>query len=151
MDDLVVAELQGLRGQSSVDIPYLAQLIGARRGTTVEISELEALTAGDTCGYWIPLPAERRDVILHAPTPSEVHRQQLILHELAHMFLRHDESDDLEEHMSRFIPDLPGVRVFARSSFHDELELAAERLADTLAALIRSSSREPGSFEGIWG
>ncbi len=150
-DQRAAAALAELNLGSNVDIPQLVELISRRRGTRVEIAEMPQLSAGDTCGLWLPLEEEARDVIFHAPTRSDVHRQQMILHELAHMFLRHDEVEGIQAHMSRFFPDLPGVRAFARSSFRDDLELAAERLADGLAAAIRSSSREPGTFEGIWG
>ena len=42
-------------------------------------------------------------------------------------------------------------RVLARSSFVNDMEIAAETLADLLASAIRRSTAEPRSFEQVFG
>ncbi|ASN19922.1 hypothetical protein CGK93_09725 [Arthrobacter sp. YN] len=69
------------------------------------------------------------------------------------MVLRHDELGVPAEYIEVLFPNLPvGLvsRVLARSSFTDDLEAAAESLADLFAAAIRNSAREPRSFERVF-
>ncbi|MDD7833936.1 hypothetical protein [Paenarthrobacter sp. AB444] len=70
------------------------------------------------------------------------------------MVLRHDELVVPLDYVGVLFPNLPAGlvrRVLARSSFSDELEAAAESLADLFAAAIRNSAREPRSFESVFG
>ncbi|MDQ0678965.1 hypothetical protein QFZ30_002347 [Arthrobacter pascens] len=70
------------------------------------------------------------------------------------MVLRHDELVLPDDYADVLFPDLPRElvsRVFARSSFLDDFEAAAETLADLFAAAIRDSTVEPRSFERIFG
>lgn len=51
-------------------------------------------------------------------------------------------------------PNLDGElvsRALARSSFVNDMEIAAETLADLLAGAIRRSTAEPRSFEQVFG
>ncbi|MDP9933709.1 hypothetical protein J2T11_000033 [Paenarthrobacter nicotinovorans] len=70
------------------------------------------------------------------------------------MVLRHDELVVPVDYVGVLFPNLPPSlvhRVLARTSFADELEAAAESLADLFAAAIRNSAREPRSFERVFG
>ncbi|WP_422758464.1 hypothetical protein [Paenarthrobacter sp. C1] len=69
------------------------------------------------------------------------------------MVLRHDELVVQADYIEVLFPNLPvGLvsRVLARSSFTDDLEAAAESLADLFAGAIRNSAREPRSFERVF-
>ncbi|HET6242424.1 MAG TPA: hypothetical protein VFD99_10615, partial [Arthrobacter sp.] len=108
------------------------------------------------CGLWFGL--DHLDLILHARAASEVHRQQIVLHEFAHMILRHEQEVLAPDYVRNFFPDLdPGrvVKALKRSDFLDEFEVTAELLADLLAARIRNSQRrtagQPGNFGSIFG
>ena len=130
----------------------LISIIEKVRGRRIEIDVCESLNSGTVCGLW--LSTNTREIILHAPTPSVLHRQQFILHELGHMVLRHDEVVVSANYAETLFPNLPGEkvsRILGRSDFLDHIEAAAETLADLFAAAIRNSSIEPRSFERILG
>lgn len=133
----------------------LERLVGVVEGVRhrpIEIETAGFLNGGSVCGLW--LSTYEVEVILHAVSPSGLHRQQFVLHELGHMVLRHDELVVPVDYVAVLFPDLPpGLvrRALARTSFSDELEAAAESLADLFAAAIRNSAREPRSFEKVFG
>jgi hypothetical protein len=130
----------------------LVQVVEGIRNRPIEIEVARVLNGGSVCGLW--LSTDTTEIILHAATPSALHRQQFVLHELGHMVLRHDELVLPSDYADFLFPDLPRdlvSRVLARSSFMDDVEAAAETLADLLAAAIRDSTIEPRSFERIFG
>ncbi|WP_155848448.1 hypothetical protein [Arthrobacter sp. 35W] len=107
------------------------------RNRPITITELSGLTGVDVCGLWLVLPD--RDLILHAPVRSALHRQQIILHELSHMILRHDIDATNSGLSEQLMPDLDPalvLHVLRRSSFHNDAERTAEALADRIAARI---------------
>lgn len=141
-----------LRLPSHVTLERLIAIVAARRRRRVEIEATRILNGTSVCGLW--LSTDTREVILHAVTDSVLHRQQFVLHELGHMILRHDELGVSSEYASSLFPNLDGEmvsRALARSSFVDDLEAAAETLADLLAGAIRESTKEPRSFEQVFG
>lgn len=130
----------------------LVDVVERVRRRPIEIEVCGVLNGGSVCGLW--LSTDTAEIILHAATPSAIHRQQFVLHELGHMVLRHDELVLPSDYADVLFPDLSRnlvSKVFARSSFVDDLEAAAETLADLFAAAIRDSSIEPRSFERIFG
>lgn len=121
------------------------------RGRPMEIIEMpELVEHGDAlCGLW--LATDERDIVIHAPSESALHRQQFILHEMAHMILQHDKTDFVFTPRG-LLPDVDEstvVKVLARDSINDDFELAAERLADELADAIRGAGRS--KFLDIFG
>lgn len=126
------------------------------RGRKILIQPMDGAPTDKVCGLWFGL--DDLDLILHAPAASEVHRQQIVLHEFAHMILRHEQEEVSSEYTRAFFPDLDPGRVLMalkRSDFLDEFEVAAELLADRLAARIRRSQRsaagQPLNFGSIFG
>ncbi|MCU6481913.1 hypothetical protein [Arthrobacter sp. A2-55] len=122
------------------------------RGRKIVINEMAELIGSKACGLW--LSTDETEFVFHAPTKSALHRQQCILHELAHMVLRHDETVVSVEYAPTLFPDLSGERVrsaLARSDFLREEEITAELLADLFAKAIHDSSQEPQNFEGVFG
>lgn len=141
-----------LRLPSHLTLAGLVTMVAARRRRRIEIEATTILNGTSVCGLW--LSTDTREVILHAVTDSVLHRQQFVLHELGHMILRHDELGVSSEYASSLFPNLDGEmvsRALARSSFVDDLEAAAETLADLLAGAIRESTKEPRSFEQVFG
>lgn len=121
------------------------------RRRRIVIIESEKLTGKKICGLWIP--REHVDVVYHAVTNGILHRQQLILHELSHMILRHDESADATWQGIRVFQELSGevvAKALARGDFRSELEAAAEHLADLLAAALRESDSEIFRYEAYF-
>ena len=131
-----------------VSVLSLVSLVEESRKTHISITTSPLLNGTELCGLW--LPREDEDLIFHAETDSEHHRQQIVCHELAHMILRHDEVAGPTLHGVLLEADGP-VRAFGRSDFRDEFELAAEALADLLTNAIRTSTKEPEGFEGVFG
>ena len=130
-----------------VSIPSLVSLVEQSRKTHISIASTPLLNGTEICGLW--LSRDTDDLIFHVETDSEHHRQQIVCHELAHMILRHDEVAGPTLH-GMHGTDGPLI-AFGRSDFRDEFELAAEALADLLTGAIRTSTKEPAGFEGVFG
>jgi hypothetical protein len=126
-----------------------------QRSRKIVIKPIEGAT-DKVCGLWFGL--DHMDLILHARAASEVHRQQIVLHEFAHMILHHEQDIVSAEYAGAFFPDLDPervVRALKRTDFLNEFEVAAELLADRLAARIRRSQDrsggQPGNFGSVFG
>lgn len=136
---------------SHLNLERLVKVVEGVRHRPIQIEAAGALNGGSVCGLW--LSTDDVEIILHAVSPSGLHRQQFVLHELGHMVLRHDELVVPADYIEVLFPSLPVAlvsRVLARSSFTDDLEAAAESLADLFAGAIRNSAMEPRSFERIF-
>lgn len=150
--EIAAEAFQALRLPSHVTLGGLIAIVAARRRRIIEIEATNILNGTSVCGLW--LSTDRREIVLHAVTDSVLHRQQFVLHELGHMILRHDELGISSEYAAALFPHLDGEmvsRALARSSFVDDMEAAAETLADLLAGAIRESTQEPKSFEQVFG
>ncbi len=136
-----------------ITLDELVTRIQDARGRPLRIEELAELTENDSalCGLW--LATDDADIILHAPSESPLHRNQFILHELAHMLLLHDRVDDTGGYLTPSV--LSGfenatiIKALGRDSISDEYEFAAERLADVLATRMRR--RPVSKFSEIFG
>lgn len=139
---------QRLRLPARVTLDSLVEHVEAVRNRRIVIIESEKLTGKKICGLWIP--REHVDVVYHSVTRGMLHRQQMILHELSHMILRHDEAEGATWQGIKVFQELSGevvAKALARGDFRSDLEATAEHLADLLAAAIRESSQEIFSFE----
>ncbi|MBO0981594.1 hypothetical protein [Microbacterium sp. SD291] len=130
-------------------------LLGAvrqRRRRRLRVVELSELGAHDgVCAVW--LTNEVEDVILHAHTDSVLHRQQFVLHEFAHVLLGHCDGDECSV-ADALLPDIPSrtrARLLKRQDLDTETEIAAESLADRLAASIRGSVFAESRYSEIFG
>jgi hypothetical protein len=149
----VAAEaFHSLQLPSQLSLAGLVGIVAARRRRSIEIEATTVLNGTSVCGLW--LSTDTREIILHAVTQSVLHKQQFVLHELGHMILRHDELGVSADYAASLFPNLDGEmvsRILGRSSFVDDMEAAAETLADLLAGAIRKSTPEPRSFERVFG
>jgi hypothetical protein len=114
------------------------------RGRTIVVRDSQHLNGTEICGLW--LSGGEVDQIFHATTRYETYRTQIVLHELAHMLLRHDELAPADSQMAAMFPDLPVGRLLTRSSFRLEIEEDAERLAYTLAQVVEGRPRSVSGF-----
>ena len=144
----------GLGNRFSYD--ELLTTLEHQRGRKIHLKELSTLTEhGGLCA--LLLAAEHGDLILLIHTDSELHRQQFVLHEFAHLILGHcdDESRELNrEELDALLPDIPTdvrVRFFARTDIDSTDEISAEHLADRLAAAIRNSAFKDSSYGEVFG
>lgn len=129
----------------------LLQAMQVYRKRALRIVELAKLGEGDgLCAVW--LTTESEDLVIHARTDSTLHRQQFVLHELAHMMLGHDR-DDCED-TDVLLPDIPPhtrMRLLTRGDLDSDSEIVAETIADGLAAGIRGSAFAESRYSEIFG
>jgi Domain of unknown function (DUF955). len=111
--------------EGGITLDELIARIQAWRSRPLTVRE-EPMLVSDTyvlSGLW--LNTEHGDIVLHAPTESPLHREQFILHEMAHILLGHGgvTPDELE----------------AGTAGHNnaDCEREAEDLADYLAEVMR--------------
>ncbi|MEV8367944.1 hypothetical protein [Microbacterium sp. NPDC064584] len=123
-----------------------------RRGRPLRIVELADLSDRDgICALWLVRDTE--DLVIHARSASTLHRQQFVLHELAHIILDHGH-DDAADCADPLLPDIaPSTRrrLLRRQDLVTADEIAAESLADHLAAAIRGSVMHESRFLEIFG
>jgi len=140
----------GLGGTFTFD--ELVQALQKRRGRPLRIVELADLGNQDgVCALWLITEAE--DLVLHAHSDSVLHRQQFVLHEFAHMILGHDKADDCTEE-DALLPNIPARtrrRLLTRQDLESDNEIAAESMADQLAAAIRGSAFAESRYLEVFG
>lgn len=146
----------------ALDVPQdltlegLRELLEEDRGKSIVVKPVKGLGANQVSGLWFSLP--ETDLILHADTVSPLHREQIILHEFAHMVLGHERLMEDAHHLASLLPDLnPSMvsRCLARCQRQTAPEIVAESLADlfadALARARRAGRGEPLNFRGIFG
>lgn len=141
----------GISLPESFTLDDVVSAIEHRRETTIKIIEFPEIKPEDGLfGIW--LNTKFGDYVLHAPASSELHRRQIILHELAHMILGHDLAVG-QSSAAKLFPDLPEntvIRTLARGHDDNQLEREAESLADRLAHSLRQSAQQ-SSFTKVFG
>ena len=152
IEQTVSAAVAGLQLGSTFTLDDLLQAIQERRHRRLRVVELADLDTHDgICAIW--LVTDTDDIVLHARSDSALHRQQFVLHELAHMILGHCDGDDcaVEEALLPNIPPHTRARLLTRQDLDSETEIAAESLADRLAAGIRGSVFAESAYSEVFG
>ena len=130
----------------------LVDVLQERRQRRLRIVELADLGEHDgLCAVWLMTDTE--DLVLHAHSDSALHRQQFVLHELAHIMLNQGVDTDPET-PDLLLPDIPPEtrrRLLRRQNLDTPEEIIAESLADQLAAAIRGSAMHGSRFLEIFG
>lgn len=130
----------------------LVMAVQRNRGRQLRIVELSELGVNDgLCAVWFG--SVDQDLILHAHSDSALHRQQFVLHELAHMILGHNVDEDTEA-LDFLLPDIPQEtrrRLLRRQNLDTDDEVQAETLADIFAAAIRRSTADSSRYSEIFG
>lgn len=142
---------QELQLPTDVTLESLVRHIEKVRGRRIRIVETEKLIGKRICGLWIP--REDVDVIYHSVTDGLLHRQQMILHEISHMILRHDQAEGATWQGIKIFQELSGEvvrKALARGDFRSDSEAAAEYLADKLAGAIREARQEIYGYEAYF-
>lgn len=133
-----------LRAYARLPLDELVRAIAAERGREIVIldSDFSGMQS-QLCGLWLGLP--QRDLIFISDDLSGIHRDHVILHELAHLLLEHRVVDGATiEEIASLFPSLPPAlvsRVLRRSHYDNEQEREAEELASAMAAQTRGSQR----------
>ena len=152
IEQTVSAAVADLELGHTFTLDDLIHAIQARRQRVLRVHELQDLDTSDgLCAIW--LTGETDDIVLYAPTESALHRQQFVLHEFAHVILGHCDGDDCPA-VDMLLPNIPPRtrgRLLKRQDIDCETEIAAESLADRLAAGIRGSVFAESAFSEIFG
>ena len=151
IEQTVTTALADLTLGSIFTFDDLFDTVRERRGRKLRLVELADLGAYDgICAVW--LTTEVEDFILHARSESVLHRQQFVLHEFAHMILGHCDGDECSD-ANALLPDIPPhtrARLLKRQDLDSGTEIAAESLADRLAAGIRGSVLAESRYSEIF-
>ena len=152
IEQTVSAAVAGLQLGNTFTFDDLLTAVRARRNRRLRVVELADLDTSDgICAVW--LVTDTDDIVLHARSDSALHRQQFVLHELAHMILGHCDGDDctVDEALLPNIPPHTRARLLTRQDLDSETEIAAESLADRLAAGIRGSVFAETRYSEVFG
>jgi hypothetical protein len=131
------ARLRQLTLPEPFDLTELCRSVSASRGRPLHIrGHPGPATRARPCGIWIATEGE--DWIFVDQQTSPLHRQHIVLHELAHMLCGHAASELPENDMlRRLFPDLSPAMVrtvLSRTSYQSEPEREAELLASLILA-----------------
>lgn len=152
IEQTVSAAVAGLQLGNTFTLDDLRHTVQDRRHRRLRIVELADLDTHDGLGaLWFVADAE--DIVIHARSDSALHRQQFVLHELAHMILGHCDGDDctVGEALLPNIPPYTRGRLLSRQDLDSETEIAAESLADRLAAGIRGAMFAESAYSEVFG
>ena len=152
IEQTVSAAVANLRLGNTFTLDDLVHAVQQRRQRALRVVELPDLDTSDgICAVWLVTDTE--DIVLHARSDSALHRQQFVLHEFAHMLLGHCEADDCPA-QDVLLPNIPPYtrgRLLKRRDIDCDTEVAAESLADRLAAGIRGSAFAETGYSKIFG
>jgi hypothetical protein len=131
------ARLRQLTLPDPFDLTELCRSVSAGRGRPLHVRGIpEPATRARPCGIWIATDGE--DWIFVDQQTSPLHRQHIVLHELAHMVCGHTAAELPENDMlRRLFPDLSPAMVktvLSRTSYQSEPEREAELLASLILA-----------------
>jgi len=119
------------------DLAELCRAVSAHRRRPLHVRRIPG-PAGRTrpCGIWIA--TDEDDWIFVDQDTSPLHRQHIVLHEVAHMICGHDAAALPENDLvGRLFPDLSPAMVksvLSRASYRSEQEREAELLASLILA-----------------
>jgi len=151
IEQSVSTALSDLALGPSFTFDHLLSAVQDRRRRRLRVIELAGLDSCDgLCAVWLMTDSE--DLVLHAHSDSVLHRQQFVLHEVAHILLGHCELGECSN--DALLPNIPPHtrgRLLARQDLDSDIEVAAESLADRLAAGIRGSAFAESRFAEIFG
>lgn len=152
IEQTVSTAVASLALDSTFTFDELCQAMQNHRERKLRIVELADLGDHDgICALWLVTDSE--DLVLHARSDSVLHRQQFVLHEFAHMLLGHGQGDECAVD-DVLLPDIPAQtrgRLLRRQDPNSDSEIAAEAVADRLAAAIRASAFAESRYSEIFG
>jgi hypothetical protein len=125
------------------DVHTFAEAIGHRRGRPLRL--LAKSSPLGPCGMWLALPDT--DLVFYETATSRLHRDHIIVHELAHLLAAHEPAEPLDPALlASLLPNLDAgmVRqVLARTTYSAVEEQEAEMLASLV--LQRAGTNTPAT------
>ena len=111
------------------DVHAFADAISHRRGRPLRL--LTKSSPLGPCGMWLALPDA--DLVFYEAATSRLHREHIIVHELAHLLAAHEPSEPLDPALlSSLLPNLDAAvvrKVLARTTYSAVEEQEAEMIA----------------------
>ena len=137
------ARLRQLALPEPFDLTELCRSVSIGRGRPLHVRGIPGpASRARPCGIWIATGDD--DWIFVSQQTSPLHRQHIVVHELAHMLCGHMAAELPENDMlRRLFPDLSPAMVKAvlsRSGYHSEYEREAELLASLILAQAPSAA-----------
>jgi hypothetical protein len=137
------ARLRQLTLPDPFDLAELCQMVSVRRGRPLHVRGIPGPAGRPRpCGIWIATAAA--DWVFVEQGTSPLHRQHIVLHELAHLLCDHSSAELPENSMvSGLFPDLSPAMVtsvLSRASYASDYEREAETLASLIMARAQPSA-----------
>ena len=137
------ARLRELTLPDPFDLTELCRSVSTSRSRPLHVRGIPGPPSrARPCGIWIATDDD--DWIFVDQQTSPLHRQHIVLHELAHMLCGHTAADLPENDMlRRLFPDLSPAMVrtvLGRTSYQSEYEREAELLASLIVARAQPSA-----------
>lgn len=114
---------------SPFTVDAMVDSVAAHIGSTIRIRDVH-LEAESPCGLWLALGKVN---YIFVDARSHIHRDHIILHELAHMICGHNQG---QVDLAGFLPGIDPSRIhtaLARSGYNDHQEAEAEIMATIIA------------------
>lgn len=121
------------------DLERFQQRLADQRGRPLHVQDMPSRGPGDPSGLW--LGTATRDFVFVDPAARPVHREHIILHELAHMVLDHEsDATGLDESLVALLPsfDPSTIKTMLGRTRYSATE---EQEAELLATLIGRQAR----------
>ncbi len=141
--------LAGLRLPRPFALPRFCRELALRRGRPLTITIMPLAAEGGPSGAWIA--TDEADYIFVDQAATGLHREHIVLHELAHMIFDHRSAPPLSDvDAAALLPALSSetvARVLGRSRYTEVEEREAELLATMIARQARAAGRPDDEHE----
>jgi hypothetical protein len=125
------------------DVHAFADAISRRRGRPLQL--LAKSSPLGPCGMWLALPDT--DLVFYETATSQLHREHIIAHELAHLLAAHEPAEPLDPALlASLLPSLDASvvrQVLARTTYSAVEEQEAEMIASLVLARGSSIAAPP--------
>ncbi len=135
------------------DLAQFQERLAAERGRPLHVWDMPSREPGDPSGWWIG--TAHADFVFVDPDARPVHREHIILHELAHMVLEHDDGHEhLSDSLAALLPSLePSLikTMLGRTRYSETQEQEAELVATLIGRQARGGLRAsvPSEVEAL--
>jgi hypothetical protein len=141
--------LDGLQLPMPFTLAAFVEGLAKSRGRPLVIVDLPSFEDGGPSGAWIA--TDGADYVFVDRAARSLHRQHIVLHELAHMVFDHREALALSRaDAATLLPDISNktvARILGRSRYTETEEREAELLATMIAQRVRRSRRPDADID----
>lgn len=143
------ARLRDITVPDPFDVSAFCAQLAERRGRALHVLPLpRGLGPEGPCGLWIA--TDNEDLIFVESGTSPLHREHIVVHEVAHIICGHADGGGAES-VARLLVDLDPTMVkavLARAGYTSEQEQEAELLASLILARARRRAGDGAAAQG---